>query len=196
MSIFSKIASWFTMPKQFTDEQLLEGPAGDTIDHGFHTTEEDYIRVLEYRKRANQLSQRQIRIIDIRIAELQRRIVDREAYVREKEQAKARERQRVAEEAVNEIEKKHTPSVRVPQQSSGGSTVKSGERLSDRIADLADSVATHMSYTPTHTPTPTSSVSYSSHKTCSSSHHTSSHSHSYDSHSSSDTSSSSPSGCD
>lgn len=194
MSIFSKIASWFTMPKQFTDAQLLEGPAGDTIDHGFHTTEEDYIRVLEYRKRANQLSQRQIRIIDIRIAELQRRIVDREAYILEQEQARARARQRAAEEAVNEIEKKHAPSVRVPQQSSGGSTIKSGERLSDRIADLADSVATHMSHTPTHTPTPVSSVSYSSHKTCSSSHHTPSHSH--DSHSYSDTSSSSPAGCD
>ncbi|MNC02063.1 hypothetical protein D3C75_494310 [compost metagenome] len=190
MSIFSKIASWFTMPRQFTDAQLLEGPAGDIIDHGFHTTEEDYIRVLEYRKRANQLSQRQIRIIDIRIAELQRRIVDREAYILEQEQARARARQRAAEEAVNEIEKKQTPSVRVPQQPSGGSTIKSGERLVDRVADLADSVATHMSHTPTHTPTPVSSVSYSSHKSCSSSHS------SYDSHSSSDTSSSSPSGCD
>lgn len=187
MSFLDKIASWFTSPRQFTDEQLLAGPAGDTIDHGFHVSEEDHIRVLEYRLRAEHLSERQVRLVRTKIADLKKRIVDREVHLQEQRE---RERRRIAEEAVNAIEKKPTASVRVPQPSGGSTPVKSHERLADRIADLADSVPTHTPSHSTHSYTPSHSVSYSS--------HSSSHSHSCSSSSSSDSSSSSSSssGCD
>ncbi|MNE16070.1 hypothetical protein D3C80_1089990 [compost metagenome] len=196
MSFLDKIVSWFTPTKKFTDQELLAGPDSDTIDHGFHYSEEDYIRVLEYRKRAHVLSERQIRLIDIRVAHLQQRIVDREARKLEKQQVTAR--RQTAEEIVNEIEKR-TPSVRVPQPSGGSTPVKSTERLVDRIADVADSLPSHGPAPVSHSPSPAShhsspsvSVSYSSHKSC--------HSSSYDggSSSSSDSSSSSSSGssCD
>lgn len=189
MGILSTIQAWFTQPRQFTDTELLQGPEGDCIDHGFDYTEEEYIRTLVYRKSANQLSERQNRLIDTRIAELQRRIIDREAY---KEEQRAANRRRIAEEAVNEIAKKPTPSVRVPQNS-GSSTAKFGERLADRIADAADSIPTHTPSPSSHSSSPSHSVSYSSHKSC--------HSSSYDggsssSHSSSSDSSSSSGGCD
>lgn len=198
MSFLDKIVSWLTPTKKFTDHELLAGPEGDSIDHGFEFrySEEDYIRVLEYRKRAHVLSERQIRLIDIRVAYLKQRIVDREAQILERQQAKAR--RQTAEEIVDEIEKR-TATVRVPQPSGGSTPIKSKERLVDRIADVADTLSTHgpsaishSGYQATHSSSPSHSVSYSSHKSC--------HSSSYDggssSHSDSSSSSSSSSGCD
>lgn len=195
MSFLDKIVSWLTPTKRFTDAELLAGPESDVQHYDFHYAEEDYIRVLEARKRMHVLSERQVRIIDIRIQHLKNQIVDREVYVYEQEQAEMRRRR--AEQVINEIDKRPTPSIRVPQPSSGGSTIKSGERLASRIDDLADNLPTsttslgsHSQSPASHSSSPSHSVSYSSHKSC--------HSSSYDggSSSSSDSSSSGGGGCD
>lgn len=77
MNILSTLLSWFNSPRRFTDVELLAGPEGDCIDHGFSWTEEDHIRVLEHRKNANQLSERQRLLINDYIEHLRHCVATR-----------------------------------------------------------------------------------------------------------------------
>lgn len=139
MNILDKIVSWLTPQKQFTDAELLAGPPGDTIDHGFSTiSDEEHISVLLARKRAHHLSERQVRLIDMKVAEIRKRIARHEIALEEQAQA----RRRKAEKAVNKTSRK-----------AGASTL--------RNTDAVDDVAAYA--------TSLHSTSYSTHKSCSSS---------------------------